>query len=298
MNKRFAVLLLLLFPILVNAQRWKRYRYEGVVGVGVSNFLGELGGANQVGTDYFRDLELSTTRPAIMVGVRYKLNLFTALRTTFTYAGVAGNDNLTTEPVRSNRNLHFKSPIYEFSSQFEFSWMKDRAGHRYRLKGVRGQTHIEIYTYGFVGLGVFHYNPKAKWDVDGAWHSLQPLHTEGQDISSTRVPYSRFSVAVPIGMGGRYALGRNASVGLEFGIRKTFTDYIDDVSTTYYNNDAIRSAGGDVAGDLADPSKGKEPNWTAAGQQRGDPTDKDAYMFAILSFNYKLRTTRGNLPKF
>ena len=54
MKKIFTFLLLsvLLIPGLVNAQRWKRQRYEFSMGAGVSNFLGELGGANQIGTHY------------------------------------------------------------------------------------------------------------------------------------------------------------------------------------------------------------------------------------------------------
>ncbi|MCB0397119.1 MAG: hypothetical protein KDD36_10715 [Flavobacteriales bacterium] len=299
MKKAVLVLFVLIIPMIGIGQRWKRYRYEAVGGVGISNFLGELGGANQIGTNYFRDLELSATRHALMVGLRYKLNLYSALRTTFTYGMVSGNDNLTTEATRANRNLHFKAPIYEFSTQFEASWMKDKTGHRYRLRGVRGQKGFELYYYGFVGIGAFYYNPKAKWSGDGKWYALQPLGTEGQGLDPARDKYSRFSVAIPIGFGARHSMGRNAAIGIELGIRKTFTDYIDDVSTTYYSSSAISSnAGNELAGDLADPSNGDNPTWTAPGQQRGDPTDKDSYMFALISFNYKLRTTRGNKPKF
>ncbi len=72
------VLLLLLAIIFLStgiseAQRWKRQRYELSLGAGVSNFLGELGGANQIGTNYFKDLEWSLSHVAIAAGLRYKL---------------------------------------------------------------------------------------------------------------------------------------------------------------------------------------------------------------------------------
>jgi len=54
---------------LAHGQRWKRQRYEVSAGVGISNFLGELGGANQIGTHYFKDLEWSQTRLALAVGL-------------------------------------------------------------------------------------------------------------------------------------------------------------------------------------------------------------------------------------
>ncbi|MBK7970811.1 MAG: hypothetical protein IPK08_18870 [Bacteroidetes bacterium] len=87
-------------------------------------------------------------------------------------------------------------------------------------------------------------------------------------------------------------------VGLEYGIRKTFTDYIDDASKTYYDNNEILSFNGAVAAAMADKSDQEFPYITAAGQQRGDPRDKDAYMFAIISINYKIRTGRSAFPMF
>ena len=112
-------LLVILLPSLSQAQRWKRQRYEFSFGVGVSNFLGELGGANQIGTNYFKDLEWSQTRFAAAVGLRYKLSNYFALKGNATYGRVSGNDNLTTETFRHNRNLSFFSDIMELNINFE-----------------------------------------------------------------------------------------------------------------------------------------------------------------------------------
>lgn len=280
------------------SSRWKRMRYEVFFGLGATNFLGELGGANQVGTNFLRDLEFSMTRPMGSLGLRYKISEVFSNKTMLSYGVVRGDDKLTTEPYRSYRNLNFKSPIVEFSTQFEYSLIREKQGHRYNLRRVRGIKGFKTNTYFFLGVGGFYYNPKGKY-TDGKWYALQPLGTEGEGLVPTRKKYSRFSVCIPYGIGFKYALNRRWSIGLEFGTRKTFTDYIDDVSTTYFDNTMIReSKGGDVAAYLADPSNGNNPGWTAAYQQRGNANNKDAYMFMIINLSVKLYTTRQGMPKF
>ena len=292
------VLSVLLVSFSSHAQRWKRTRYEAVFGLGASNYLGELGGADQIGTNFIKDLELGMTRLAMSVGLRYKLTGAVSLKSTLSYARIKGDDKLTKEPSRNNRNLSFKSPIIELSVQIEPSIIKERVGHRYRFKGIKGKKGFFLNTYPFIGIAVFYFNPKAKFG--GKWHALQPLSTEGQGFFDTRKKYSRIQIAIPYGMGFKYGYKRNWSFGLELKIRKTFTDYLDDVSTTYISNSFIYQVKGPVAAALADMSDGSKPNKTAAGQQRGDIKDKDSYFSAIFSLNYKFRwkKRRRSRPKF
>ena len=296
------ILLLLLIVISTisysqRSARWKRMRYEIFYGVGATNFLGELGGANQIGTDYVRDLEVSMTRPALSLGFRYKLLENISTKAMLTYGFLRGDDKTTMDPARANRNLNFYSPLAEFALTGEYHITRERVGHRYNLKRVRGVRGFKVNVYFFGGVSLFWFNPKGK-DAQGNWHSLQPLGTEGQGLVSTREKYHRLQVAIPFGIGFKYGLDRKWSIGLELGFRKTFTDYIDDVSTTYYNNDIIKSENGDVAAYLADPSSGDKPSWTYGGEQRGDPNDMDSYMIFIVNLTYKLRTNRKGLPKF
>ncbi|MFM7218081.1 MAG: DUF6089 family protein [Bacteroidota bacterium] len=296
--KKFLLLvfaLLFTLPFVGEAQRWKRQRFEFSVGAGVSNFLGELGGANQIGTNYFKDLEWSMTRFALAAGIRYKLSNYFALNSHLTYGRVSGDDKLTTEKFRSYRNLNFFSDIYEFNVNFEGAFQQEQIGHRYRLRKVRGVRGYELYMYGFVGLGVFYYDPKTEYN--GSVVRLKPLGTEGQGYVSTRSEYKNFGVCIPVGIGFKYTIDRYWGLGLELGIRKTFTDYIDDVSTTYFDFSSYSNVD-PLAVQLADRSDNSEPYITAPGQQRGDPRDKDSYMFAIFSVNYKLKTGRGGLPHF
>ena len=294
-----AVLILLSFivlsPAVSDAQRWKRQRYEISFGAGITNFLGELGGANQIGTHYFKDLEWSQARLALAVGLRYKLSNYFAFKSNLTYGRVAGDDKLTEEPFRNYRNLSFFSDIYEFNVNFEAAFQQEQIGHRYRLSKVRGLRGYEIYTYAFIGMGVFHMDPKAEYN--GSAFRLQPIGTEGQGIIASRPKYSLFQFCIPVGIGFKYTIDRKIGVGLELGIRKTFTDYIDDVSTTYFDFDSYPGQFDPIALVLADRSEPKPTN-NFPGAQRGDNRESDTYMFAIFSLNYKLTVGRGNLPRF
>lgn len=279
-----------------DAQRWKRYRWETVYGIGVSNFLGELGGADQVGTDYMKDLEMRTTRPSLMAGIRFKHTQQLASKVTLTWGMVAGDDALTKEPIRNARSLNFRSHIIELGYNFEFYLRKEKNGHRFKLRGVRGLKNIGLYPYGFFGISAFYFQPYGK--VDGDWINLRNLSTEGQGLSPSRADrYSQVAIAIPLGVGIKWAVDRRWLIGLEYGLRKTFTDYIDDVSTTYYPNDEIVNFYGPDAGLAADPTGG---DWigSASYQQRGDPTDNDSFMFLLINASYRLKTTRSGLPKF
>jgi hypothetical protein len=269
--------------------------------VGASNFLGELGGANQVGTHYFRDFEWSMTRFAVAMGLRYKLSTYFAVTTHLTYGRISGDDKLTAEYFRHYRNLNFYSDIYELNVNFEGAFQEEQIGHRYRLKKVRGRQAYEIYTYGFIGAGVFYFDPKTTYM--GKTYRLQPLGTEGQGWDPAKSKYSLIQICIPGGIGFKYTLGNEWGVALEMGLRKTFTDYIDDVSTKYYN---FKNSGADpIIALLADRSDGdalpkdkSQPGITAPGAQRGNSKEKDSYLFAVFSVNYKIKSGRGHLPHF
>jgi hypothetical protein len=294
----------------MNAQgrRWKRYRYEIFYGIGAANLLGELGGADQIGSDYLKDLEIKLTRPGLHMGMKYRTTQLTAVRFSITAGLLKGDDQTTNELYRMARNIHFTSPIVETALTYEVMLLKERSGHRYSLRGVRGIKRLELYPYLFFGVGGFWFNPRAQY-TDGKRYSLRSYNTEGQGQIPSRKEYSPFQVAIPVGLGFRYAVDRRWLIGFEFGIRKTFTDYLDDVSKTYVNPQYLNSGiPDDKAIYFANPStiEGVPDELinqgvyigALPGQQRGDPTDFDSYMFLTISVNYKLKASRSGLPKF
>lgn len=273
-------------------------RGELNIGLGASNFLGELGGANQVGTHFFKDFEFSQTKPAFSIGYRYKLSRTIAINPHFTYARVSGDDKLTEEFFRNYRNLSFTSPIYELNANLEFAFIKEQIGHRYRLRKVKGMRGFEIMGYGFIGAGVFHFNPKTKMTEKGEWINLYDLSTEGQGLVDSRKRYSRTQFCIPFGVGFKYSINRRWGIGIEYGVRQTFTDYIDDVSRTYYDKNILLTQVGYESYVLSDRSNGVYPTISSPGSQRGDPRYTDTYMFGLLTINYKIRTGRTSYPLF
>lgn len=301
----FVIVAIFITPF-VNAQTWKRQRVEYTFGLGATNFLGDLGGANQIGTNGLRDFEYSATRFGLGLGYRYQLGKDWFVKGNLNCLRVSGDDALTQEPSRAARQLNFRATIIELSAQFEYMLIKQKSGHLYKLRGVRGKSWFRFEMYLFGGIGGIWFDPQGK-DQNGNWHRLAPLNTEGQGLPGGPSDYSGFSLVVPYGIGLRRNLGGSArmrnfsqwSISIEFSMRKTFTDYIDDVSTYYYGTDFIRAEKGDVAAFFADPS-GRVPDHTKFGepQQRGDKNDNDAYMMGMISINYKINKRRRNLPKF
>jgi hypothetical protein len=275
---------------------WKTNRNEINVGFGIANFLGELGGRNQIGSPFIWDLELSQTRPAASLSYRYYTRRQQSIRFGFTYGILAGNDNLTKEPFRNNRNLHFRSDVIEASLRYEFHLYREELGHVYDLRGVKGTKAQRVGLYVFGGIGAFYFEPQAQFN--NAWVNLRPLGTEGQGLPGGPQPYNNIQICIPMGVGVRKAFSKQWSMGLELQYTKTFTDYIDDVSGVYYDNEAIFEAQGDIAAYLADPSFGLIDGQTNEGQMRGNSKDMDAYLFLTFNASYKIFKYRSGSKKY
>ncbi|NUM49833.1 MAG: hypothetical protein HUU48_01840 [Flavobacteriales bacterium] len=252
--------------------------------VGASNFLGDLGGANQIGTNGLKDLELVLTRPAISGGYRYFLSNSNIIKGGLTYLRVNGDDKLTTEYFRNFRNLKFRSPILELSAIYEFYLLTESSGHLYKLKKAKGKKAQSWNIYVFGGIAGFWYNPKGP--LNGRWYALRKFQTEG-------VRYSSINIAIPFGMGVKKTISRKIAFHFEINMRKTFTDYIDDVSTVYYDYNSMLAEKGPIAAYFSDPGGHGKSYQTATGLQRGDPKDKDAYMTIQFGISYKINRMRG-----
>ena len=274
------------------------YRYEFIGSIGITNFLGDLGGANKIGTHGLRDLDLVLTRPALGIGVRKKVQKYFSVKANLFWGVLKGDDKLTTEPFRNNRQLNFKSNIFELSGQIEFNFIPEKKGHIYKISGARGEAHRDKQVYLFGGTGGLYFNPKGKYN--GKWYALQPLGTEGEGLPGYRKKYSRVTGMLSVGGGARFAINRYWGIGFEIGMRKTFSDYLDDVSGNYATQSLIAAGADPKAIFLSDPSQGKgtHPESVCEGCQRGNPTDKDAYMFGEFTVGYKIMYKRRARSKF
>jgi len=266
--------------------------------------LGDLGGSNLEGTNGLRDFDLESTRFAIGLGYRYYLRENMAVRGNLIYARIHGDDKYSKNEVRNSRGLKFRAPLIELSAQYEYYLLQERTKGMYRLRGVKGLRAIKLDVYAFAGIGLFYFNPRGEYN--GKWYSLQPLGTEGQGIREGLDKYGRVQMTYFPGFGIRKKIDKRWTVGVEFTMRLTTSDYLDDVSGTYYINDEIRAANGDAAAYLANPPGTEnflDVSFTNDGEPvsfevRGDPNDNDSYMFMMFSANYKFAKRRRSLPKF
>lgn len=303
--RKICILFTFLFfgTIILNAQvnqLWRKYKHEVFFGVGASNFLGELGGANATGAHVINDFDFRASRYVFHGGYAYRFAERWSIGATLAYAKIYGDDKFTTEPSRSARDLHFKSPLIELSSLIYFFPLTERYSMSYNV-GQKGRGMIRPRIYLFTGVSGLWFNPKAKY-IDGNWYALQPLGTEGQQLKDangnsvipSRKPYSRITMAIPIGIGLDYPLTQKFLIGFEFGFRYTFSDYLDDVSTSYVDKNLFDDP---IAAYFSDPTRG-EWNGSGPGQQRGQSNVNDTYMFFSITAKYKLSGKRLYVPKF
>lgn len=303
------LLLLISFTILSNSYSQAflfgggKTKWEIGLNFGPSFFLGDLGGNSGKGTNNLKDVNLEFTKmmKGVFVVAYPKGWLGVRLAADVTY--LEGSDDIITttginELYRKQRNLDFKSNVLEGYVALElYPTMMLRIDKGYEPK---------LRPYGLIGVGVFHFNPKGSLtDAAGnkAWYALQPLRLEGQGMSEypDSKPYKLTQINIPIGAGLKYYASERVNLSTELLYRKTFTDYIDDVSKNYIdpNNFSKYLSAGDavLATQLSDkvqpiifPGMTRFP----AGNQRGDNKNGDTYFSLVLKLGIRLGPVNEN----
>ncbi len=308
--KYLSVVFMLFFAISIKAQgtnfnsqrNWSLNKKEILFGLGATQFLGDLGGKDKVGTDYsLVDLDLPSTVMGGMVGFRYRFHPFFSTTTSIHFGMLHGDDAKTEEIARKNRNLSFRSPVVDLSQRLEFIFLaREKFGARYKVRGLKFVKDKNFQMYGFGGVGINYFNPQAKYD--GKYYNLRPLKTEGQGMEGGPAPYKPYTLTIPMGVGIRFGISKMWRIGVEATYVKTFTDYMDDVSGVYYDPAKL---GSPEAAYFSNPGL---TNDYFPGQQRGDKQN-DAYFYlnlvAYKNITYKSKskarkkeTWRGGRYKF
>lgn len=237
------------------------------IDAGVANYDGEL----QQHRYTFQE-----AHPGGGLGVGYEFSPHINVSTGFLYTQISGADRYSSNPQVESRNLSFTSNILEWNVRAE-----------YQLFNLEERP---LSPYIFGGLAVFHFNPYAT-DPAGNKTFLRPLSTEGEGLAPDRPEYSLTQMAIPFGLGLRLALSDNVRVGLEIGIRKTFTGYLDDVHGTYVNEATLLAAKGQEAVTMAfrenELPNHAGANYPAAGFTRGSGGD-DWYYFTGLRISFRI----------
>lgn len=240
----------------------------------------------QAGTShYFGDLnpELKINKPGLSAGLlaRYCFNKRIAIKAGFNYAHIAGDDALSQNEFQVRRNLSFQSHLLNGGLQLEFNF----------LPFIHGDKKEFFSPYLFGGLSMTHYNPKA--DYNGSLVELRELGTEGQFPDET---YNLTDLAWLYGGGVKVSLSFHWSINVELALHQTFTDYLDDVSTTYPDMIDLGQRNGPTAVALSDRSVTSEGQSMIGqpGRQRGNSAVNDSY--AVLSVGVTYFLGRLNCP--
>ena len=254
----------------LSAQDKESQIWEFGIWGGAANYIGDIRPAVTESYNIFS--------PAFGIFNRINFHKRFAIKTGFNYGIIRGDDQYGSSPFERSRNLSFHSEIFEVATQLEFNFFN------YVLRSNK----YYFSPYLFVGIAGFHFNPKA--DLNGETYELQPLGTEGQLYpgASGNEPYKLYQLSIPYGGGFKYNLSKNFTLCFEIGYRGTFTDYLDDISTSYQNPSLVGSGNNQpIAIALADRS-GEVSNEPIGivGRQRGDSKNNDAYIFTGISISY------------
>lgn len=223
------------------------------LGTGVTSYFGDLNNPK----DYL------DTKPNVNIGLQKTIGNRYSVRAEITWFELLGDDKEADDASRVNRNLNFSSDNFEFNVVGIVDLFK--RGERYYQRST-------VNFYGLLGVGYMYFNPTTEFQRQK--YVLQPLQTEG-------VSYKRASLVIPMGIGAKFKVSPFFNVGLEYGHRITFTDYIDDVSAdSYPDPNALTS---DIARTLADRRLNKD-----FGVRRGSTSDNDAFALLNIKVEYYL----------
>lgn len=262
-----AVILLMAISSVTQAQSFYAARRERSLilsgGLGTSTYYGDLANSNA----YIK------AEPNINAALQYYLTNRIGVRVELNWFTLAGDDKDANGGGRVERNLSFQSSNFELSAVGIVN-LFSHGDRYYRRPGIN--------IYGFAGIGLLYFNPKAT-DQLGSSVSLQPLKTEG-------VSYSLVEPVIPFGLGVRFKVSPMFNLSVEGGFRKTFTDYLDDVSTTY---PGAASFDGDLqAIYFSDRRVDPVVNGTAGGI-RGNSSSLDSYLLLNAKIEYYLPLSFG-----
>lgn len=297
---RLSVLVCFLFFQSIHASSqsisFKDGKFEIGLGIGPSFFLGDLGGSKGVGKTFVKDVDFPLTKLNKGVYINFYPAEWLGFRLAGNIGSLEGDDAQTPdkggrERSRLNRNLKFRSSLSEVYFGIEIY-------PTVFFEQYEGLTH-KLRPYGIIGAGFFHFNPMGEYiEPNGSktWVELKPLRLEGQGMAEypNRSEYSLSQLMIPMGGGFKYYINENLYVGFEILHRKTFTDYIDDVSTEYIDpryfdiylspQQAAWARQLSYRENLLNPGVSRQ----YIHKQRGDPTENDAYFSSILRMGWRM----------
>ena len=141
--------------------------------------------------------------PNIAGGILHRLSLNKryAIKTSLNFVKLSGDDSGFNAMNQTGLEQSFNASILELTSAIEFNFMEY----------VIGDTKTPFSPYIFVGLGAFFLDSESDVEEDISTSPVQPV--------------------LPFGAGLKFNLNNKIGMALEWGYRKTLTDFIDNLPT-------------------------------------------------------------------
>lgn len=245
---------------------------------GFSNYSGDI---------QKKQFTLSGVHGALSVGATYNIIGKLALRASYSYTNVGADDKNSADKNFLARNLNFQTALHEAAMMLEYD--------------ILNLNEFPVSPFVFAGTGVYKFNPYT-YNSNREKVFLEPLSTEGQGLEEypDRKRYKLLQLSLPVGGGLKYALSDDVHIGVEMGFRKLFTDFLDDLSTTYVDQDVLLRRRGQQAVDLAfrgDELKNSTRQYPPHNTTRGNKKSNDGYYFGLVRLSFRMNwfdNTYGN----
>ena len=167
------------------------FAQQSEIGFGIGTF-------NYTG-DLASNYNVLNSKPAATAFYRANMSKVISFRAAMTGGKLGANDKRQNEVFAGNRDAVFNIFLLEASTVFEYHFLNWREERRF----------LRFTPYLFGGLGLF--------GMAGAQQKSDQ--------------YSNVQGIIPFGLGFKYVINPKWYIALEFGARKTFFDYLDNIST-------------------------------------------------------------------
>lgn len=246
-----------LFSLVATSQNFLSWQFNDryfsfSVGTGTSTYFGELNSNNTISDDISQFNMGIEARLLNRIGARIDASIFS----------LSGADsNSPDSSFQRQRNLSFKTRNLHFQLHTIY-YLKPYQGDYYKRWAFD--------PFIFSGIGYMKFNPTA--ELGGETYLLREARTEG-------VEYKKWVATIPVGIGAKFKANEFLNINLEVSYHFTFTDYLDDVSSTYAFEFANSTA--ELLSDRKEEVGVVNPEFydqIQPGAVRGNPDNNDSFL--------------------
>jgi hypothetical protein len=203
---------------------WQYRKFEFNFAVGTTQFYGDVGGFT-AGKNFLglKDLSLKQTRINLTTGFKYKIKENITARFNMAFGALYATDSRGTNETRGYASsTFFLEPSLMGEYHFSIATKKPNYFSQKGRHAVFLTFLSNLDYYAFAGLGAVSYTVKPN-----------------DALAAKNMKTGGFAAVIPFGVGINTSLSKYINVGVEYGIRYAFTDYLDGYSSPYSKSNDI-----------------------------------------------------------